>query len=302
MQLLGYILIYPFFWFVSILPFRILYFLSDVLWVIVYRIIGYRKKTVRQNLLLALPHLNDAERKAIEKKFYSHFCDTLLEMIKSMSISEKEMKKRFVLENMELVHEYEARGKSVALICAHYGSYEWLLIMNKYLTTHKGFGIYKIVRNKYFDALVKKIRNKFDAQLIDTKHIIPAMRDHRRKGILGYYGFLSDQSPKLDSAIYWTNLFDMEVPVHVGAEMLAKKLDLNIMFVKGQKIKRGYYKATFIGLDKAPKEYPNYEITDMFLRLMEDQIREAPEYYLWTHKRFKHRRNDPPVLTDQTTA
>ena len=303
MHLLGYILIYPFFWFISILPFRILYFLSDILYIIVYRIAGYRKKTVRLNLALALPHLSDAERKVIEKKFFHHFCDTLFEMIKTMSISEKEMKKRFVLENIELVHEYEARGKGVALICAHYGSYEWLLIMNKYLSTHKGFGIYKTVRNKYFDALVKKIRNKFDAKLIDTKHIIPAMRDHRRKGILGYYGFLSDQSPKLDSAIYWTNLFNMEVPVHVGAEMLAKKLDLNIMFIKGAKIKRGYYKATFIGLDKAPKEYPNYEITDMFLRLMEEQIHEVPEYYLWTHKRFKHRRNDPPAFTaNQTTA
>lgn len=300
MHLIAYILLYPLFWGISILPFRVLYFLSDGLYVFLYKIAGYRKKTVRENLKLVLPHLSVAERLVIEKKFFHHFCDTLFEMLKTMTISEKEMKKRFVLENIELVHEYEARGKSVSLICAHYGSYEWLLIMNKYLTTHKGFGIYKTIRNKYFDDLVKKIRNKFDAQLIDTRRIIPAMRDHKRNGILGYYGFLSDQSPKLQSSIYWTKVFGMEVPVHVGAEMLSKKLDLNIMFVKGKKIKRGYYSAKFIGLEKPPKEYPNYQVTDEFIRLMEQQILEAPEYYLWTHKRFKHRKNDPEI-TAQTT-
>jgi len=296
MHLLGYIVLYPIFWFLSVLPFRVLYFLSDIVYIIIYKIVGYRKSTVRENMRLALPHLSFAERKTIEKKFYHHFCDSFFEMIKMLSLSEEEMGRRFTLNNMELVHEYEAKGKSVALICAHYGSYEWLLVMNKHLSTHKGFGIYKTIRNKYFDDLVKKIRNRFDAELIDTRRIIPAMRDHKRNGILGYYGFLSDQSPKLQSAIHWTKVFGMEVPVHVGAEMLAKKMDLNIMFVKGGKIKRGYYNATFIGLEKPPKEYPNYEITDQFIALMEQQIIEAPEYYLWTHKRFKHRRNDPPVV------
>ncbi|GGB80621.1 lipid A biosynthesis protein [Flavobacterium suaedae] len=260
---------------------------------ITYYIVGYRKKTVRENLQLALPHLNDAERKKIEKKFYHHFCDTLFEMIKTMTISEKEMKKRFVFENIEVVKEYEDKGKSIALICAHYASYEWLLVMNKYLTTHKGFGIYKKIRNKYFDKLVRKIRGKFDAELIDTRSTIPTMRQNQRDGVLGYYGFLSDQSPKLKNAVYWTEVFGVEVPVHVGAELLAKKLDMNVMFVKGSKIKRGYYKAEFIPYPQTPKDVPNFEITDEFLRLMEKQILEAPEYYLWTHKRFKHRGKAP---------
>ena len=293
MQLIAYILLYPFFYLVSILPFPILYFLSDILYVITYYVVGYRKKTVRENLQLALPHLNDAERKKIEKKFYHHFCDTLFEMIKTMTISEKEMKKRFVFENIEVVKEYEKKGKSIALICAHYASYEWLLVMNKYLTTHKGFGIYKKIRNKYFDKLVRKIRGKFDAELIDTRSTIPTMRQNQRDGVLGYYGFLSDQSPKLKNAVYWTEVFGIEVPVHVGAELLAKKLDMNVMFVKGSKIKRGYYKAEFIPYPQTPKEVPNFEITDEFIRLMEKQILEAPEYYLWTHKRFKHRGKAP---------
>ncbi|OIQ20141.1 MAG: lipid A biosynthesis acyltransferase [Flavobacterium sp. MedPE-SWcel] len=296
MHLLAYILLFPLFYFISILPFRVLYFLSDIIYLLIYRVVGYRKKVVRKNLELALPHLSFAERKKIEKKFFKHFCDTLVEMVKTMTISEKEMKKRFVFDNIELVKEFEDKGKSIALICGHYASYEWLLVMNKSLTTHKGFGIYKTIRNEYFDKLVRKIRGRFDGELIDTKSTIPAMLRHKRDRVLGYYGFLSDQSPKLKSAIYWTNLFGMEVPVHVGAEMLAKKLDMNIMFVKGTKIKRGYYKATFIPYNGNPKEVPNYEITDMFIDLLEQQILEAPEYYLWTHKRFKHRKNDPAPI------
>jgi KDO2-lipid IV(A) lauroyltransferase len=300
MHHLAYIFIYPVLWLTSILPFRVLYFFSDITYILVYRIGGYRKKTVKKNLSLALRHLSDAERRVIEKKFYHHFFDTLFEMVKTITISEKELKKRFVFDNIELIQEFEDKGKSIALICAHYGSYEWLLIMNKYLTTHKGFGIYKTVRNLHFDALVKRIRGRFDAELVGTRQSIPLMLQNKRKGILGYYGFISDQSPKLSSAIHWADFFGMEVPVHVGAEILAKKLDMNIMFVKGGKIKRGYYKASFIPYYGNPKDIPNYGIMDCFLRLLEEQIVEQPEYYLWTHKRFKHRRNDPP--TAQTTA
>lgn len=291
MQLLAYIVLYPLIYIISILPFRVLYFLSDLVYILVYRIIGYRKKIVRENMAIALPHITKAEQKDIEKKFYRHFCDSFFEMIKTMTISEKELKRRFSFDNIELVNEVEAKGKSIVLICAHYGSYEWLLIMNKFLTTHKGFGVYKTLRNKYFDKLVRKIRGKFDAELIDTKHTIALMRENQKKGILGYYGFISDQSPKIDRATYWTKFFGKEVPVHVGGELLAKKFDMNIMFVKGAKIKRGYYRAAFIPFNQTPKEVPNFEITEQFLRLLEQQIIEAPEYYLWTHKRFKHSRN-----------
>lgn len=294
MHYLAFIIIYPILLFISILPFRVLYFFSDIAYVLVYRIIGYRKSTVRLNLKLTIPHLSDAERLKIEKKFYHHFCDSFVEMIKTMTISDKEINKRFKLENIEVVHEYEKKGKSIILICAHYGSYEWLLIMNKYLTTHTGFGVYKKINNKYFDKLVRDIRGKFDAQLIDTKETIPVMKENQRKGILGYYGFISDQSPKIYRVPYWGKLFGMEVPVHAGAEMLARKLDMNVMFVKGKKAKRGYYSAEFIPFEGTPKDTPPFEITDRFLRLLEEQIREVPEYYLWTHKRFKHRRNNPP--------
>ena len=140
MQLLLYILIYPLIWLISILPSPVLYFLSDCVFFLVYRIIKYRKRVVRQNLALALPHLSDKERNIIEKKFYSHMCDLYLEMIKTLSISRKEIEKRYVFTNMEVYHQLEKKEKSIALLCAHYASYEWAVSMNYYIN-FLGYGV-----------------------------------------------------------------------------------------------------------------------------------------------------------------
>ena len=288
MQFLVYILAYPFLWLISILPFRIFYWLSDFVYFLVYHVVGYRRKTVRENLALTLPHLSDTERKEIEKKFYQHMCDMFLEMIKTMSITPEEMEKRFTITNMDLFHEYENKGKSVVLVASHYASWEWLLTLNKRMLFN-GVGVYKKIANPYFDKLVRKIRGKYDAELVETKKAIPLMAQNQRDGILSLYGLASDQSPKLDRIFHSMKFMGIEVPVHTGAEMLAKKYDLSVIFIKVQKVRRGYYAATIVPIADNPKEYENFEITEKYLREVEKQIYEAPEYYLWTHKRWKHR-------------
>lgn len=292
MQLLLYILFYPIVWLISILPFPVFYLFSDVVCFLTYRVIGYRKKTVRENLALTLPHLSDTERRTIEKKFYSHMCDLFLEMIKTLSISQQEIEKRFTYSNLDVYLELEKKNKSIAVLCAHYASYEWVISMN-YHINHKGFGIYKKIANPYFDKLVKKIRSKFKAELITTKEAIPTIADNYNKGILSLYGFASDQSPKKNAAYHWAPFMGHEVPVHTGAEMLAKRFDMNVIFLRTKKIKRGYYEASFEVLSDDVKAVPNYEITDRFLQLVEQQILEAPEYYLWTHKRWKFMNTKP---------
>lgn len=289
MQFLVYIIAYPFLWLVSILPFPIFYALSDVIYFLIYHIIGYRKKTVRNNLALALPHLGEAERRVIEKKFYQHFCDMFLEMAKTMTISEEEINKRFVITNPELVTEYEQKGKSIMLLASHYASWEWLLALNKKLS-FQGVGVYKKLANKYFDKLVIDIRSKYNTKLVVTRETIPLIANNQRKGILSMYGMASDQSPKNDRIIHWGNFMGIDVPVHTGAEVLAKKYDLTVLFAKVEKVKRGYYQATLIPLTDDPKSIPNFEITNMFIKEVEKQIHEAPEYYFWTHKRWKHSR------------
>ena len=288
MQFIVYILAYPLLWLISILPFRLFYLLSDCIFFLIYYVVGYRRKVVKENLALTLPHLSVEERKKIEKKFYQHMCDMFLEMIKTMSISADEMEKRFTVTNLDLVHEYAERGKSVILVASHYASYEWLLTINRKIA-FQGVAVYKKVANPYFDKLVRKIRSKYDTELVETKKAIPTMAQNQRDGILSMYGLASDQSPKLDRIFHSMKFMGIEVPVHTGAEMLAKKYDLSVIFVKVNKIARGYYEATFVSLADNPNDYENFEITEKYLKEVEKQIYEAPEYYLWTHKRWKHR-------------
>ena len=288
MQFLVYILAYPILWLISILPFRIFYLFSDFVYFLVYRIIGYRKKVVRANLALALPHLSDAERKDVEKKFYKHMCDMFLEMIKTMSISPNEMEKRFKVTNLDLVNDYAKKGKSVILVASHYASYEWLLTINTRID-FRGIAVYKKVANPYFDRLVRKIRSKYDTELVETRKAIPTMAQNQRDGILSMYGLASDQSPKLDRIFHSMKFMGIEVPVHTGAEMLAKKYDLSVIMVKVKKVARGYYEATFLPIAENPHDFENFDITEKYLQEVEKQIYEAPEYYLWTHKRWKHK-------------
>ncbi|MFD2891227.1 lysophospholipid acyltransferase family protein [Flavobacterium chuncheonense] len=289
MRLLVYYITYPLLWLISILPFPLFYLFSDFVYIVVYRIIGYRKKTVRENIELSLPHLNKSERLAIEKEFYKHMCDMFLEMIKTMSISQKEIEKRYVFKNLEVYQELEKKGKSVALLCAHYASYEWAVSMN-YHIKFTGVGIYKQIANPYFDKLVHKIRSKFKAELVTTKETIPTIFKNFKSKKMCVYGFASDQSPKPSAAHHWADFMGHHVPVHTGAEMLAKKFDMNVIFLRTKKVKRGFYEASFEVLSTDIKSVPNYEITDQFLKLVEEQIYEAPAYYLWTHKRWKHKK------------
>lgn len=287
MQLLAFLLTYPILWCISILPFPIFYKFSDFVCFFVYHVFGYRKRTVRQNLAMTLPHLSDAERLVIEKKFYSHMCDLFMEMIKTMTISDKEIKRRFVFTNIELIEEYEAKGKSVVLMCAHYASWEWLVAIAKQIN-FRSVGIYKKIGNKYFDKLIRDIRSRLDAELVETKKAVELMEYNAARGIKAFYGFASDQSPQLSRAKYWDDFMGFEVPVYTGAEMLAKRLDMGMVFIKVRKVKRGFYEATLMPLVDNPRDYPDYEITSMFLREVEKQILEAPEFYFWTHKRWKH--------------
>lgn len=291
MQFLFFVLLYPIFWFISILPFRLLYILSDGIYLLIYYVLGYRKKTVRKNLALALPHLSEQERLVIEKKSFQHLCDMFLEMIKTMSISKKEIEKRFVLTNMDLYYEEEKKGKSIALMCAHYASYEWVISMNHYITFN-GYAIYKRIRNKYFDKLVKDIRSKFKAYLITTKETKNVIETNVKNGVLGIYGFASDQSPRPTENMYWYRFMGIETPIHIGAELLAKRYNMNVIYLKVKKVKRGHYEGTFEVLTNDVQSIPDFKLSEQFMDKVEQQILEAPEFYLWTHKRWKHKKKN----------
>ena len=285
MQLVAYILIYPILWIISLLPFRILYMVSDFLFLFMFHIVGYRRDVVNANLKLVFPIKTQHEINVISKNFFHHLCDLMVESIKLMTISEYELKKRYQFTNINELKQFENGEKSIVLMCAHYGSWEWIFILQTY-TSHRGYGIYKKLQNKYFDRLVKSIRARYNSYLITTKETFTVLEEAKKNGILSMNGFASDQSPKKNKAYHWNEFMGIKVPVHTGAEMLAKKLDMPIVFFAVERKKRGYYEATFQTLAENPTDFKDYEITDKFLKLVEKQIHEAPEYYLWTHKRW----------------
>jgi KDO2-lipid IV(A) lauroyltransferase len=292
MQLIAYILIYPLLWLISILPFRLLYGLSDVLWFFLYKVFGYRKSTVKGNLRLVFPDKSEQEISTITNQFYHHLCDMIVEAIKSMTISEAELRKRYKFTNLEVIKDLERKNRSIVLMCGHYGSWEWIFILQKQIK-HKGYAIYKRLRNKYFDRLVKRIRAKHNSTLITTKETFQVLMESKKKGELTINGFASDQSPKATKAFHWNAFMGIKVPMYTGAETLAKKLDMAVVFFAVKRIKRGYYETTFTTIAENPRDYKDYEITDLFFKLVEQQIQEAPQYYLWTHKRWKHRDKVP---------
>lgn len=298
MQRFIYLLVYPLLWLISILPFPVFYFFSDCICFIIYHLIRYRRSTVNYNLRLVFPEKSTQEIKEIEKKFYHHMCDMFLEMVKSISISNKALRKRFVYTNAEEFEPIRKTGKSIIVLYGHYASYEWSNTIQLYSTDFDVFGIYKKLKNPYFDKLAHKIRGRFNAKLIPTTKVTSQIAKNQHDKVQGIYAFIADQSPKLNKANYWTKFMGVACPAFVGGEVLAKRLDMAVFYLHVEKVRRGHYVATLKPLAIDPRTYPNFSITETFFKELEQQIRKKPEYYLWTHKRWKHK--DKPIPKEAT--
>ncbi|KQC29029.1 lysophospholipid acyltransferase family protein [Flagellimonas eckloniae] len=292
MQLAVFILVYPLLWLISRLPFRVLYLLSDGVYQLLYHVVGYRKKVVRDNLELVFPEKSSSERLEIEKKFFKHLCDMFLEMIKTLGITDAQIQKRYYFTNIEEALDLEHQKKSIIVMMPHYASWEWVFSLNKHVTS-EGYAIYQRVQNKYFDKLVRDIRSKYGTTLIPTFDSRKIISNLTKNGTLFTVGIVSDQSPMHFKAKHWTKFMGITVPVHVGGEELCKKHNLTPLYLKVKKVGRGYYQATFKPLVENVEKSVSYEITEAFLKETEKSILEAPEFYFWTHKRWKHRDKVP---------
>ncbi len=240
------------------------------------------------NLHLVFPEKTDKEIKTIAKKFYQHLCDIIFETIKSLSISGEELNHRFQYKNLDYLEQLHAQGKSVLLMCGHYASWEWSGMLSQ-LTPFKAFAVYKKIDNPYFDDLVKKIRGRFGGTIVRNTQITKVLYRNFKEGLQSITLILSDQTPKLGKFKERQLFMGIDVPVFTGAEELAKLLDFSTVYFKVEKVKRGHYRVSFIPMAENPKTIEDFGITRMFLTEIEKQIHEAPQYYLWSHKRWKHR-------------
>lgn len=287
-----YILVYPIVWLFSILPFKVLYIISDGVYALIYYVIGYRKKVVLNNLNLAFPENSLKENIKLSKQFYHHFVDIFIEMIKSFTVSKEEVYKRYKFPNIQFFDDLYKDGKSVILVGSHYANWEWIMSLDSFID-YKGYAAYTKVSNPYFNNKVLKSRAKFGTNLIQTAKVVGEIQHNQINKIQAMYGLLSDQSPQLKKTFYWREFLGVKVPIHTGAEMLAKRFNMNMVFMDVKKIKRGYYETTFSLITNDAKKYPDYALTDIFLDKVEQQIKNQPEYYFWTHRRFKHKDKAP---------
>ncbi len=292
MKLVTYLIIYPAILTISYLPFRILYFCSDITYYLLYYVFRYRRKIVRFNLEISKISNSKKELIEIEKKFYRHITDVFFEMFKFFTISPEEIQKRFVLENKEITDDLAKKNKNVMLMVAHHGGFEYFMSIG-YHVPHHPFAVYTPLSNKYLDNLVKKIRLKHGARLISRYETATYIKNQIKEKNLFLYGMAADQSAQIRSITYWKEFLGVKVPVFTGSERIAKQHNIPVAFAQMKKIKRGYYKIFVEMISEFPDEYKDFEITDIYLSKVEKQIKDYPELYFWTHNRFKHKDKAP---------
>jgi len=269
-------------------PFWLLYFLADIFFFLSYYIIGYRKNTVLTNLKNAFPEKSEEEIQRISKAFYHHLADLFFETIKAFQASEKTLNKRFHYKNPELMDELYAQGKSVAMLSGHYANWEWTIAMPKVLK-HNVNGIYRSIQNKEFDQYIRKVRSRFGGLLIPAITSWRTMLELNRSGQITATYYLTDQTALVDTK-YWMMFLNQETPVFPGPEIVASRLKQAVVFMDIQKVKRGYYEVEFIKLFDDASTTKEFEVTKVHTKFLEDIIRKRPELWLWSHRRWKHKR------------
>ncbi|MCD7817247.1 MAG: lysophospholipid acyltransferase family protein [Bacteroides sp.] len=276
----------------SLLPMRLLYLLSDGLFFPLFHIVKYRRKVVEKQLDECFPEKSMQERRAIERQFYHFFCDYLVEVIKLFSISKKEMMRRMKFVGIEQVREELKDKKFCFLYLGHYCNWEYIASLSYWLPEIHCGQIYHRIYNQAFDELFLKLRGQFGGESIlmkDTLRRILTLRNQEKKVMIG---FIADQLPKWENMHHWTTFLNHDTSFFIGAERIAKQVDAALYYVDVERVKRGYYQVRFRLMTLDPKEFPDYELTDQYARLLEESIRRQPAYWLWTHKRWKRTKEE----------
>ena len=241
-----------------------------------------------KNLGNVFPNKNKKEIQKIQDDFYHHFFDVIVETIKSISANQQFFKKRVIFKNIEVFNKYFKQNRSIVLAVAHYGNWEWGILGISINAKQKMMGVYKKLNNSFFNKFINNVRSKFGADLIEMNESMKYIM--KKKEQCKIIGLLADQSPIKNKSNYWTKFFNQETPVYLGPEKIASKMDYPILFCNMHKVKRGYYEIEIEELCINPKKTIKGEITSLYLRKIEEKITQKPEFWLWTHRRWKHKK------------
>lgn len=269
----------------SYLPLSVLYLFTDFFYLIIISVFPYRKKVIDNNLLQSFPAMSTSERKKIRRKFYRHFTDLLAEGIKNLSISENDLRKRMKVTNPILMSEQYHRGRNVILVSGHYNNWEWLVSGENLLFDYQAVGIGMPMTSKFWDKKVNERRSRFGMKVVHAKNYREELK--KLKDTLVAVLVLSDQSPGDGRKAYWMNFLNQPTPVLFGAELMAHELDYSVVFFATRKVRRGFYEITLDLITNEPDKMTWGAITEAHTQRLEKLIEEHPEYWLWSHKRWK---------------
>lgn len=288
-QKIAFYSLYGLIYIISLIPFRLMYMLSGVLFAIFYHIVRYRRRLVRKNISDSFPEKTAVEIKHIERQFYNWFCDYILETIKLASISKNEMRRRVTYNNTEHLYELLDKGCNVALYLGHYCNWEWVTSICMYVPDNCfGGQVYHPLENKVMDAIMLKLRSRMGSECVPMSQIMRKIISLRRENRQFVVGFISDQVPIYPNTHYWSNFLNHDNTLFItGTERLAKRSDIACVYLDITRPRRGYYHIDIVPMTDKPKKYEDFQITEMYVRLFEKTIMRNPQYWLWTHNRWK---------------
>lgn len=289
MKWLLYKLFTLFAWLISLCPLRVLYFFSWKLYLILYYLVGYRRKIVQANLVSSFPEKSEAEIKEISRRFYKHLADMFIEGIKLRHMKEEDLQKRFYFKNPELVNSYSRQGRDAIAAFGHYANWEWIIGIQGQLKP-RVLTVYKPLHNKYFDHYFHQLRTRFGMELVPMSSTLRRIISYKREGINTLTALVADQTPPKNDIHFWIDFLNHDTPVYMGVEKLARKFDMVVFFFKIKKVKRGYYELEAEVISDDPLSLDEHDLTKMHIKRLEEHILEQPEYWLWSHRRWKHKR------------
>ena len=273
-----------------------MYLLADIIYVVIYHLVGYRRKVTRGNLAASFPERSEQERRQIERRYYRHLADIAVEFVHNLFASPGAIKRRYKIVNRELVDRYYERGQTVILLSAHYNNWEYMVSSLNMQLLHHGIGVGKPLNDQLTGPFIARKRIRYGTEVVyhtDVRQVVEYYDRHRVPCALMMLG---DQSPSNPTKSYWTRFLNQETAFLYGAEYFARKYNYPVVYYKVEKVRRGHYEVRFSLLCENPQEVPQYSIVEQYVRTLERQIKERPEYWLWSHRRWKLKR--PPTVVE----
>ena len=271
----------------SKLPLRVLYILSDIIFFLMYNLVGYRKKVVTENLKNSFPKKSESEIDKIRTSFYRNFSDYIVETFKSFTISSKELRVRVQHINQDVFHDAKSENRNVILLTGHVFNWEWFNALATIIPQENCFPVYRKVQNSFWEEKIKGIRNRFGNTALEAKEVIRHILRNPNDGN-SVYMFVADQSPHVSEVSFGLNFLNQKTPAFIGYDKLSTRMDLAFVFCEMKKVKRGYYQINYYRIYPDGEKFVEYEVVKKFHKLLENTINKRPDNYLWSHRRWKY--------------